>query len=945
MTVKVFINPNYVGVPPQADNGGIRRVVEAEIEHLHKFGVEVVANPKDADVIQNHGGALTEVPGTPMVSTSHGLYWSRQPWAENYQEVNAQLMESMRRSVAWTAPSDWVNTAIRRGAYFYPETVYHGIDGDKFLPSKTHGNYILWNKARADFVSDPNDVMNAALALPGREFISTIGHSDDNLKIVGVKSHPEMKKLVAEAGVYLATTRETFGIGTLEAMAYGVPIAGFDWGGQHEIIIPGQTGYLAPPGDFKTLAECIEKCLTERDRLSKNAIADVRSRWKWEPRIEQYANIFKRVHKCHNKTNQTKVSVIVTAYKLDQFLPQCLDSVIKQTFSDFECIVIDDANLASTKMIVSEYARRDNRFSYLSTPQNMGLPGARNFGQQNSNGLYIRHLDADDFLAENALELEVAALDKNREFDVVYGHLETVNEDGSRILDGRGQAVRSGWPEPKFNWFHQMAHLNQLPSCSMARRDVYERSGGYRERMKRQEDAEFWCRISSFGFRIGKFTEAVTYFHRQRRDSKGQAEWNSEGKEPDWTAWFPWRMGGTDFHSARDVIRKLGNAVPRPQLVPFGAQGTAELPRRFWYVHDYAYPVVSVVVTCGPGHKKYLMDALDSVQAQTYPDWECVVVNDTGEAWPSDIMGAPWAKVVNMPVNSGASAARNEGYKHTKGKYIIWLDADDYWTPWFLEKMVSYAEHNRGVIYSDFIQQNSDKEFKLYKYIPDFDSRALLQGCAMPGSSILVPRWAAEAVMEKRGGWDVEIPGMEDWDFQIALDEVCSCFYHIQEPLFVYRTYSTTKREADYSKIAEIAAYIEKKWEAYRKGERKMCGCTAGKKPPSNQPSSLLSSSGNFSDASLKTVLQNGDKRQMVAVEYLGTNEGTFTIRSKIQNGIVYRFGNNEGNRAKTVLLGDAEFLAALADAHGIPQYRIIGTSAALESYDPAGFIGQPISV
>jgi len=233
-----------------------------------------------------------------------------------------------------------------------------------------------------------------------------------------------------------------------------------------------------------------------------------------------------------------------------------------------------------------------------------------------------------------------------------------------------------------------MAHMNQLPSCVMMRRAVLERSGGYRDRMKRNEDAEFWCRVTSLGFKAKKFTEAVTYFHRQRSDSKGAEEWAEEGKEPDWTAWFPWRMGASDYGEARKVLAKNAGAHPNPPLVPFGAQGKPR-DKRFWYVHDYAYPVVSVIVTCGPSHEKFLLDALDSVQAQSYPDWECIVVNDTGKEWGSDIMGAPFAKVVNMNGNEGVSAARNKGFEFAQGRFVIWMDADDYWLPWYLDKMVA----------------------------------------------------------------------------------------------------------------------------------------------------------------------------------------------------------------------------------------------------------------
>ena len=929
--IKVFISP-YA-------QDGILRVIEAQMEHLPKFDVEIANMPSQADVICNHGTVLIEHPGIPSVNVNHGLYWSRQPWGDSFMDVNRDVVKAMSHSVAQTVPSEWVSRAVRRGGYFYPQVVYHGVDPEKFLPGKVTEKYVLWNKARADLVSNPEDLIAIASLMPKRQFVSTFGYGE-NVKVVGEIPFPQMKKLVSEAGVYLATVRETFGIGTLEALAYGVPVAGWDWGGQSEIIIPGVTGYLAPPGDWQALSECIERCFAERSVLSSNAIQDVRKRWTWEPRIEQYANIFKWVVEGAKRT--PKVSIIVTAYKLDDFLPQCLNSIISQTYQDFECIVVDDANLESTKKIVGEYAKRDKRFRYTPTQTNRGLPGARNLGMSNSTGKYIRHVDADDFLAENAIELEATALDKDRGIHIVYGHIEVVRTDGSRVLE-RGEPIRGGWPKETFNWYEQMAHLNQIPSCVMARREVYEKSGGYRERMTRNEDAEFWCRVTSLGFRAVKFTQAVTYFHRERHDSKGALEWETEGKERDWTAWFPWRMGASNYESAIDVLRKRGENPPNTHLVPFGTQGRPPRGLRFWYVHDYAYPVVSIVVTCGPGHKKYLIDALDSIQAQTYPDWECVVVNDTGEKWGSDLMGAPWAKVINMDGNQGASAARNEGFKHTTGKYIVWLDADDYWFPWFLEKMVGFAENNMGVIYSDLILSDDEKTFKIYRY-PEFQSELIPNTMQYPGSSILTHRLIVEAMMEKQGGFSLTTPGMEDWDFQLAVHDLGFCAYHVPEPLFVYRRYTSTKRDKDYDKIEKIREFMDKKWPAYRKGEKKlMCSCGGPKKPIAPIPGSMMTSSGDFSNASLSAVLEGGDKQQMVMIEYVGPLKEPFTVTSKMSRDIRYRFANNEQHRNKAVFLGDAEYLIGTNGRDGKPIYRIISSMGVENANDPAVFLGAPI--
>jgi len=929
--IKIHISPNAIY--------GIKRVYDAMVGYLPQFGIENVGTPHEADIIVNHGASLITDGSKPLIHIGHGLYWSRQPWGDDAYETNARVIESMCASVAHTVPSEWVGRAVRRGGYFYPEVVYHGVDADEFTPNPNHNGTILFNKARADYVSDPNDMLKLASLMTHRKFVGTVGRKSENVEIIGTVPYEQMKSLVAGSGLYLCTARETFGIGTLEALACGVPVVGWDWGGQSEIIRQGETGYLAHPGNYKELAECVELAFEQRERLSANALADVRERWGWQPRIKQYAEIIKRVYADYYEIKRPKVSIIITTHNLDKYLPDCIGSVTSQSMTDYECLVVDDAQSDETKAVWGGAVKDgDKRFRYLRTPRNLGLVGARNFGFAHAKGRYIRHLDADDMLAPGALAIEAEALDKDPTLHIAYGHLEVIREDGSRVIGKSGEPVRSDWPPEAYNWYHQMSHLNQLPSCVMARREVFERSGGYRERMTRNEDAEFWCRVTSLGFRARKVTQAVTYLHRERHDSKGATEWKDEGKEPDWTAWFPWRQGAADFSQAREIIRKHGDTPRKPHLVPFAAQGKP--PRKSWYAHDYAYPVVSVIVTVGPNHERFVLDALDSLQAQTYTDWECVLVNDTGYEWNKDVMGAPWARVVSTGGNKGASVARNEGFKYTRGKYVIWLDADDYWLPWFLERMVSAAENNAGVIYSDFVQMFSEKEFKAFHYMPDFDARTLFKGCSMPGTSILIPRALANKV-----GWDTEIPGIEDWEFQIALANECACFYHIPEMLFVYRYYSTTKREKDHALRESILEYVKKKWDLNgiieKRREQMACGC-GGKKLPNLKPASTMSASGNFSQKSLQEI-ESEPSTQMVMLEYIGGQAGTFSLRSKVSRDITYRFGNNDSHRLHSVLLGDAEIFLGMNE-RGAPIFRMLQGGGVSQANDPTEFIGHPIA-
>jgi len=935
MTIKVFISPNYKNSPDHADNGGIRRVVEAENKHLAKFGVESVARIEDADIIQNHGGMQTWMKGIPIVNTSHGMMWSRQPWGEGMQEVNGELVKAMSMAVAHTAPSEWVANAIRRGGLFYPEVIYHGVDAEDFTPLKENAGYVLWAKARADYVSDPNDMQKVAELLPNVQFLTTIGRETKNVKVIGTMSYEKMKSVIANAGAYLGTARETFGIQTLEAMASGVPVCGWGWGGSSEIITQGETGYLAMPGNYAELAWAIQKTLDERQRLSINAADDARFRWKWEPRIKQYADLFQDVYDEFYVVTRPKVSVLITAYNLDKYLPACLDSVVGQSLTDFECLVIDDAQSSTTKAIVKTYTKYDKRFKYIATPENLGLPGARNFGFSKSHGRYIRHLDADDWLAQNALALEAEGLDNDPLIHIAYGHLCMVEENGT-VQQVQGSPKRADWPPLNYSWIEQMAHLNQIPSCVMMRREVLQRSGGYRVRNTRQEDAEFWCRVTSLGFRAKKVTEAITYYHRQRTGSKGQVEWDTLGKEPDWTAWFPWSLGAVDYRKGVEALRKFSGMHPNAAIVPFGAQGTSP-EGKFWYVHDFAYPVVSVIITCGPGHDAWLIDALDSVQAQTYPDWECLVVNDTGKDWPKYIPGAPWAKVINMEGNQGTAAARNVGFSHARGVCIVWMDADDYWLPWFLERTVAYAEKNKNcIIYSDLIQDDG-KVKKVYTY-KDPTYEEVPFHMSYPGSSILVPREVAFAVKDLQGGFDIEIPGMEDWDYQIAVHSLGYCAYNIPEPLFVYRLQTSTKREKDYARIDDIKAYLDKKWAKYRKEGVKMgCGC-GGPKKPTGKPVSQMSSSGNFS--AVAPIPDGADPTQMVLLEYMGPIAETFSLRSRVDPGVNYRFGNNGVHKEKTVFLQDAYEFIGLLDGESKPMYRIKGVAGAGSPHDPSVIVG-----
>jgi len=153
---------------------------------------------------------------------------------------------------------------------------------------------VLWNKTRPDPVCDPRPVAELADAMPEQEIISTFGPEDRaNVTLTGVLPYEEAKVYVKDAGVYLCTARETFGIGTLEAMAAGVPVVGWNWGGQREIITHKEDGWLCDPGDIDGLVEGIHWAQENREELAP-FVRETAGKYAWKITMAQYAEVLTR---------------------------------------------------------------------------------------------------------------------------------------------------------------------------------------------------------------------------------------------------------------------------------------------------------------------------------------------------------------------------------------------------------------------------------------------------------------------------------------------------------------------------------------------------------------------------------------------------------------------------------------------------------------------------
>ena len=131
-----------------------------------------------------------------------------------------------------------------------------------------------------------------------------------------------------------------------------------------------------------------------------------------------------------------KVSIIIPVYNAEQYLRQCLDSVVNQTVKDIEIIVVNDSSTDGSCNIIEEYAKRDSRVVAINLYKTKEQGNARNEGLKIARGEYITFVDADDWVTNNFVEVLYNEIEKNR-LDIVSASLYFYNNSQAKIVDRR----------------------------------------------------------------------------------------------------------------------------------------------------------------------------------------------------------------------------------------------------------------------------------------------------------------------------------------------------------------------------------------------------------------------------------------------------------------------------------------------------------------------------
>jgi teichuronic acid biosynthesis glycosyltransferase TuaG len=189
------------------------------------------------------------------------------------------------------------------------------------------------------------------------------------------------------------------------------------------------------------------------------------------------------------------VSIIIPTFNMERYITETIESVRKQSFKDWEVIVVDDCSTDSTGLIVNRLVELDPRIRYFRLSSNSNLPAVpRNYGIKQSRGKYIAFLDHDDLWSPSKLERQIWVLEKDKSISMVHSHLAV-------IRNGRKFWAVLYLPSPKKSAASELTLKSRnMIQCSsvIIRREIVLKLGGFDEsrNLRAIEDYHLWYRLS-----------------------------------------------------------------------------------------------------------------------------------------------------------------------------------------------------------------------------------------------------------------------------------------------------------------------------------------------------------------------------------------------------------------------------------------------------------------
>lgn len=216
-----------------------------------------------------------------------------------------------------------------------------------------------------------------------------------------------------------------------------------------------------------------------------------------------------------NIKTSPRVTVLMSVYNSEIYLPEAIESILNQTFNDFEFLIINDGSKDKSLQIIEKYAKQDNRIRIISRP-NKGLVASLNQGISLAKGEFLARMDSDDISLPSRLEKEVIYLDSHPEVSLIGSNYIVMDEKGKQLV------TTNIFTHPDDLKVAQVTCNQYGHGSIMARLKVLKRLGGYDSSVGHVEDYHLWTRISRVED-IANFEEPLYIY---RRNSEGVTQQN-----------------------------------------------------------------------------------------------------------------------------------------------------------------------------------------------------------------------------------------------------------------------------------------------------------------------------------------------------------------------------------------------------------------------------------
>ena len=430
--------------------------------------------------------------------------------------------------------------------------------------------------------------------------------------------------------------------------------------------------------------------------------------------------------------NNELISIIVPIYNTEKYLHQCLDSILNQTYTNFEVLLVNDGSTDSSGIICQEYVGRDSRFRYFEK-NNGGVASARNLGLERSGGAYITFIDSDDWVEPNYLDVLYTALKEN-DTDVAISTYKRFAQDGVFYLRSYsreddeflniGTRSRDSFLEilPRLG---ELDHSFYSISSKLIKREIIGNLL-FDEQISYAEDLNFFFHLY-LGVESVVYVRDYTYIYRTHDASTSQNinELKVLHELEIFKRMFQQieKMGLPTFQYFRRLKNLVASRIsgfPTSKAIREYESFVSEVRERV----TYQQPLISLIVPIY-NVENYLRMCLDSIANQTYTNFEVLLVND-GSTDSSGIICQEYVENDSRfryfeKNNGGVASARNLGLERSGGAYITFIDSDDWIEPTYVEDLYRAALFNDAeVVVSNYQEFHQERNVYLIHLFEDY---------------------------------------------------------------------------------------------------------------------------------------------------------------------------------------------------------------------------------